>query len=192
MKSPGYYYAFRIEAIDEERYPLDTLRHMSLGFGISRLPASHPSCQANTAYEIQGTVMIGYGPHVVDGGKWFSVTWDPRDLKLEDEVGVLVTADGDIHVYVNSEPVLRVGTSLVDEAERARLEGTRAVPRKAYFPIVDLPGRISAVTLLPGALPPNVPKMHRAKLRPFEALPPEDPAILESLRAGQKAAIRVG
>ncbi|CAE8690668.1 unnamed protein product [Polarella glacialis] len=38
LLSTGYFYAFQIDAIDDEHFPLDRMGNLSFGFGISHLP----------------------------------------------------------------------------------------------------------------------------------------------------------
>jgi len=180
----GYFYAFHIDAVDDEHFPTDKVKDMLLVLGVSRVPASHRSCERPMyAYEVPGTVLIGYGGHLIDKGKWTKTSWDPRNLQAGDEVGVLIAEDGgDIVVYVNEEQVLRVRTSLndkrgVDETNQslADLESElpaspssdsrkNATPKRVLYPILDLHGRVCAVTLLNRKAPPNVPLKPRNKL----------------------------
>ncbi|CAE7668374.1 ASPH, partial [Symbiodinium necroappetens] len=113
----GYFYAFKaIDAVDDEHFPLDSLRDMSLAFGVSHLPGGHKlGIRTMYAYEIPGTILIGYGKHVVDSGEWFTQTaWDPKSLVVGDVVGVHINPLGDLIVWVNGEQVLRTVTSLTE------------------------------------------------------------------------------
>lgn len=146
----GYYYGFQVEAVDEDHFPLKQLKDMSIGLGISRLPARNKACERPMyAYEVPGTVLVGYGGHVIEDGRWKRTTWDPRDLKHHDVVGVLVEPGGDLVVYVNDDQVLRVSTGLNEDQD--------SIKKRELFPIVDLHGRVSAVNLLPRSAPPNKP-----------------------------------
>jgi len=153
----GLYYAFRVDALDDENFPLEGLRGLSFGFGISRLPADHRDCESPVfAYEIPSAVVVGFGGNFVDGGVWRRTGWDPRDLQQGDIVGLFIPPDGDIVVFVNDMQVLRVKTSL----GRAQVG-----QRQPLYPVVDLHGRVAAVTLLLGKAPPNKPLLARSKLR---------------------------
>lgn len=164
----GYFYAFKIDAVDDEHFPLDSLRDMSLAFGVSHLPGGHKlGIRTMYAYEIPGTILIGYGKHVVDSGEWFTQTaWDPKSLVVGDVVGVHINPLGDLIVWVNGEQVLRTVTSLT-EGNRNDLNPRRKAlgPRRTLFPVIDLHGRVSAVTLLPGMSMPNVNLKARNKIR---------------------------
>jgi len=177
----GYFFAFQIDAVDDENFPLDGLKDMALVIGVSNFPARHRSCERPMyAYEVPDAVLVGYGGHLVDKGKWMKTSWDPKRLKRDDVVGVLVTEEGDIVVFVNEELVLRVKTSLneniiaaqalsistmslgVDGESPSRRPSKRrasktAPVKRVLFPILDLHGRVSAVTLLPRMSPPHVP-----------------------------------
>lgn len=159
---PGNFFAFRVDVVDQEHFPSGKVGGMSIGFGISRLPArhrSHDSCVY--AYEIPGSILVGYGAKIIDSGRWSATSWDPAVLEAGDVVGVLVGPQGDLTVFRNGQQVLRVATSLKDEEgwKEARLG-----PRPPLYPVVDLHGRVSSVTLLPSKAPPNV------ALRPYDRL----------------------
>lgn len=159
LLSTGYYYAFQIDSIDDENFPLDGLRDLSLAFGISHLPARERRCAKPIyGYEIPGSIFVGYGPHIVDMGEWYTQqTWDPKELKQGDVVGVLISPRGDLVVFVNGTQTLRVATSLSRVDKKEMNSRRKAVgPRRTIYPIIDLHGRISAVTLLPRASIPNV------------------------------------
>lgn len=159
----GYYYAFHIDAVDENS---KATKNLSLGFGFSRYPARDKDCKHPLyAYEIPETVLVGYGSRLIDGKRWQNTTnaqtnWDSQGLQVNDTIGVLASPQGELIVYVNSEQKLRVPTTL---AEDARPEAGKPV-RRVLFPIIDLHGRVSAVTLLPRAAPPNKPLETRSRL----------------------------
>jgi len=141
----GRYFSFRVDAVDEEHFPLETLKDMTLGFGVLRHPPHDKRCDNKLyAYEVPSSVVVGFGAHVIDGGKWKRSPWDARNLKKDDYVSVLITPEGDFIVYVNSKQVLRVQTSLGDDENMQTL-----------YPVVDLHGRVSAVSLKERRAPPN-------------------------------------
>lgn len=158
LLSTGYYYAFRIDCIDDANFPLDGLRDLSFAFGISHLPARDTRCAKPIyGYEIPGSIFVGYGPHIVDMGEWYTQqTWDPKELKQGDVVGLLVSPRGDLVVFVNGTQVLRVETSLSRVDKRVTSRRKAVGPRRTIYPVIDLHGRISAVTLLPRASIPKV------------------------------------
>lgn len=170
LLSPGYFYSFAIEAVDDAR-------DLAFGFGVSRLAPWHRACERpNYAYEVPGTVLIGYGKHVIDGGKWWNTDWDPRELEKGDIVGVLISPDGDITVFVNAKQVLRVKTTLSEDMTKfpgspksPKTPKTPTSPsagaRRQLYPIVDLHGRVSSVRLSANGAPPNVVLTHRNKLK---------------------------
>ncbi|CAE7221355.1 asphd2 [Symbiodinium natans] len=164
----GYFYAFKIDAVDDEHFPLDSLRDMSLAFGVSHLPGGHKlGIRSMYAYEIPGTILVGYGRHIVDSGEWFTQSaWDPKSLVVGDVVGVHINPLGDLVVWVNGEQVLRTVTSLT-EGNRNELNPRRKAlgPRRTLFPVIDLHGRVSAVTLLPEMSMPNLNLKARSKIR---------------------------
>lgn len=163
LLSCGYFYSFKVEALDDAHFPAQECRDLSFGFGVSRHPAHHKSCERPMfAYEIPKTVLVGYGDHVIDSAKWWRSSWDPKDLKEKDVVGVLVPPNGDIVVYVNDVQVLRVPTSLVEDYDHKK---PKSGTRRTLFPVIDLHGRVSAVTLLPTGAPPNTPLQTRNPLR---------------------------
>jgi len=159
----GYFYSFKVEALDDAHFPAQECRDLSFGFGVSRYPAHHKSCERPMfAYEIPKTVLVGYGDHVIDGAKWWRSSWGPKDLKEKDVVGVLIPPNGDIVVYVNQVQVLRVPTSLVEDFNHQK---PKSGTRRTLFPVIDLHGRVSAVTLLLSGAPPNIPLQTRDPLR---------------------------
>lgn len=196
LLAKGCFFAFQIDEIDDDHFPLDKLKDMSLVLGVSKYPARHRLCERPMyAYEVPDAVLLGYGGHLIDKGRWMKTSWDSKGLKREDIIGLLVTEEGDLVVFVNEKQVLRVKTSLNDELyqsqevlttpmgllsmsevdmtrqastqSRASRRGSANGPRpvkRVLFPILDLHGRVSAVTLLPRMAPPNVPLGCRNKL----------------------------
>eukprot|EP00933_Yihiella_yeosuensis_P074870 TRINITY_DN83952_c0_g1_i1.p1 TRINITY_DN83952_c0_g1~~TRINITY_DN83952_c0_g1_i1.p1 ORF type:complete len:515 (+),score=79.13 TRINITY_DN83952_c0_g1_i1:68-1612(+) len=158
LLTTGYYFAFQIDQIDEDNFPLDNVKDMTIGFGVSHLPARHKACDKPVyGYEVPGTILVGYGQHLIDHGAWFRQDhWDSKDLKVGDVVGCQIAPDGALVVWVNGEQVLRVSTSLGDP-NASPSKKIRISPRRVLFPMVDLHGRVSAVTLLPKAALPNLP-----------------------------------
>lgn len=167
LRSTGSYYAFQIDAVDEEHFPPGASGDLSFAFGISHLPARDRQCDKHMyGYEIPGCILVGYGPHIVDAGLWYTQhAWDSKELKPGDVVGVLINPHGDLVVYVNNKQVFRFATSLCDgdKQDINPRRKTQVSPRTMY-PIIDLHGRVSAVTLLPNAILPNV------KLAPREPI----------------------
>eukprot|EP00930_Biecheleria_cincta_P060373 TRINITY_DN46037_c0_g1_i1.p1 TRINITY_DN46037_c0_g1~~TRINITY_DN46037_c0_g1_i1.p1 ORF type:complete len:568 (-),score=63.21 TRINITY_DN46037_c0_g1_i1:263-1966(-) len=159
LLSTGHYYSFQIDAIDEEHFPLGASGDLSFAFGISHLPARDRQCDKHMyGYEIPGCVLVGYGSHIIDAGQWYiQQTWDPNELKQGDVVGVLINPHGDMLVYVNNKQVLRFATSLCDGNKQDMNPRRKTlVPPRTIYPIIDLHGRVSAVTLLPKAILPNL------------------------------------
>jgi len=135
---------------------------MSLVLGVSRVNAQHRSCERPMyAYEIPGTVLIGYGSNLIEKGKWTKVPWDPRSLKVEDVVGVLIHEDGDMVIYVNQEQVLRVRTSLGDtdanETRQSLLDVESNAPASP-IPASPISGASRARSPARGARKRNAPK----------------------------------
>lgn len=154
---PGYFFAFQVEAVDDAHGG-----GLSLGVGVSRNPVRQLKERCLYAYEIPDAVLVGYGGHLVDAGQWTRVAWDPRGLSAGDVVGLLVLPfEGDLVVFVNGKQVLRMATSLADDAVggpqgHAVPMEARSLVRLALWPVVDLCGRVSAVSLLPNLQPPSV------------------------------------
>mmetsp|Transcript_96239 Transcript_96239/g.299817 ORF Transcript_96239/g.299817 Transcript_96239/m.299817 type:complete len:476 (-) Transcript_96239:27-1454(-) len=159
----GFFYAFQVDAVDDKHFPLDGCRDLSFGFGVSRYPPTHRNCERPVfGYEIPDSIFIGYGDRVIDRSKWYHSDWNPKDLCEKDVVGVLIPPDGDIVVFVNGEQVLRVPTSLAEDGDFSR---SRSSQRRTLWPVVDLHGRVCAVTLLTRQSPPNKPLQPRSRLR---------------------------
>jgi hypothetical protein len=154
----GYFFAFQIDDLDERNYPLDQVRDMTIGFGISSVPARHRQCEKPLyAYDIPGTILVGYGQHVIDNGSWFKQNaWDTRQLAKGDVVGLQISPEGDFVVWLNGQQALRVPTSLGGKRD-AIYKKISVSPRRVVFPIIDLHGRVSSITLLPKATIPNLP-----------------------------------
>eukprot|EP00931_Biecheleriopsis_adriatica_P103823 TRINITY_DN78613_c0_g1_i1.p1 TRINITY_DN78613_c0_g1~~TRINITY_DN78613_c0_g1_i1.p1 ORF type:complete len:629 (-),score=110.07 TRINITY_DN78613_c0_g1_i1:7-1806(-) len=174
LMSTGYFYAFRIDAVDEVNFPPGKSDNLSFAFGISHLPGKHRLCKkVMYAYEIPGTVLVGYGPKVVDMGEWYEQkTWDPKDLAVNDVVGVLLSPHGDLVVFVNGNQVFRTATSLT-EGNKNDMQPRRKVngPRRVLFPIIDLHGRVSSITMLPSQSLPNITLKARNKVKLTEQNP---------------------
>lgn len=174
MLHPGNYFCFRITSIDDVNHPLHKVGDMAFAFGVSRVPAHDRSCEKpQYAYEIPAATVCGYGDKFIDQGRWHEGGWDPRCLKLDDEVGVLITMhEGDMVVFHNDQQVLRMKTSFGEDNSSSAPSsptggggrgGTRLVKRMLW-PIVDLHGRVAAVTLQLRKGPPNVPLQRRSKM----------------------------
>lgn len=188
LLAKGYFFAIQIDDVDDDNFPPGGVKDMALVLGVSRYPARSRRCERPMyAYEVPDATVVGYGGHLIDRGKWYKTPWDPSSLKQNDIVGLLVSEEGDLVIYVNEEQVLRVKTSLGfdnsnlqatatttpedsgDPAETLPPRKTKspkaAPPKRVLFPIVDLHGRVSAVTILPRQAPPNKPLACRKKLQ---------------------------
>lgn len=182
LLSPGYFYAFTINEIDETNFPLDKCKDLSMAFGFSRLPPNDKECEKpQYAYEIPGTMLVGYGSRYIDEKKWYRHVaqdiWSPKDLQVKDEVGVLLTPQGDMVVFVNGKQQLRIETSFaqdVAQSNPATPTGAKSPKspsraggksKRSLFPIIDLHGRIAAVTINARKQPPNVPLEYRNKVK---------------------------
>lgn len=161
MQVEGYYFSVQIEDVDNENFPLEGCRDLTMAIGVSRLPAGDPKCHALYAYEIPGTVVAGHNDHFLEERQWWTTPWSSRSLKVGDVVGCLISPQGDFVIYVNNEQVLRLACSLNQD----EVEG-----RRALFPVVDLHGRISSVKLLPYGSPPNAPLASRSRRQPKQLL----------------------
>eukprot|EP00747_Dinoflagellata_sp_TGD_P190791 gnl/TRDRNA2_/TRDRNA2_53160_c0_seq1.p1 gnl/TRDRNA2_/TRDRNA2_53160_c0~~gnl/TRDRNA2_/TRDRNA2_53160_c0_seq1.p1 ORF type:complete len:541 (+),score=69.26 gnl/TRDRNA2_/TRDRNA2_53160_c0_seq1:172-1623(+) len=168
LQNPGFFFAFEVTALAEEQFGREDVKGLGLGFGFSRVAPSDKRCERRVyGYEIPGSVMIGYGGHVIDRDHWYKIgSWDTSNLEVGDIVGLLVTCkDADIVVYVNGKQVFRMETSLAEEL-RGGLGDTSV--KWGLFPVIDLHGFVSAVTLLPRAQPPNLPLQARIRLKEDE------------------------
>jgi hypothetical protein len=157
LANPGYFYSVKITSIDDSHFSLGKCKDLAFAFGVSRLPANDFACEKPSyAYEIPGTVLVGYGEKIIDGGKWLQSDWDPKDLKVGDEVGVLVTMEGELVVYLNEEMVICVKSSLGEDASKRR-KSKAGSKKRSLFPVIDLHGRVASVQLVPKKPPPNIP-----------------------------------
>merc|ERR1719277_506616 len=150
----GYYFAFTVQAVDTSRLPTRGAQQGSaLAVGISRLSPAEPRLSGSMCplygYEVPGAVVVGYGSHMIDEGKWYTTPWDSNNLQIGDKIGVLVTQEGHLVVFLNDVQVLRTETSLT--------EGACKGVKRTYFAMVDLSGHVSELALLPRVEPPNVP-----------------------------------
>eukprot|EP00929_Paragymnodinium_shiwhaense_P114244 TRINITY_DN82593_c0_g1_i1.p1 TRINITY_DN82593_c0_g1~~TRINITY_DN82593_c0_g1_i1.p1 ORF type:complete len:498 (+),score=116.37 TRINITY_DN82593_c0_g1_i1:161-1654(+) len=178
LMSPGYYYNFTIGEVDDKFFPINKVRDLSFAFGVSRLPGHDRACTRPTyAYEVEGTVLVGYGARMIDQGRWYETNWDPKVLEPGDEVGVLVGMEGDMAIFVNGTQVLRMKTSLCDDAREILKSPSSKSKKRALFPIVDLHGRVCNVQIGMRKAPPNVPleAMKRLNLAPLLKTPPPPP-----------------
>jgi len=159
----GYYFAFRVDQVDPKP-PQGADLGYSLAIGISRMSPSHTRLRGSTsplyAYEVPGAVILGYGGHFIDQGKWYKAPWDSNEVRAGDKVGVLITNDGEFVLYVNDEQVFRTGTTLG--------LGPKTTTKKSYYPIVDLCGKVSGLKLQPVTEPPN---------KPLEVARPLEPTV---------------
>lgn len=152
----GYYSVFKIHAMDTARLPKGggtPGQGLALAVGISRLSPAEPRLSGSTCplygYEVPGSVVVGYGAHLIDEGKWYKQPWDTNTLQIGDKVGLFVSQEGDLVIFHNDVQVLRVQTSLN--------EGAFKGATRNYYAMVDLSGHCSELMLLPKAEPPNVP-----------------------------------
>jgi len=157
----GYYYALRIEAVDDVNFPLkedgnEKTHVLSSGFGFSKLPPCDPSCEKPMfAYEIPDSVVVGYNGHLISNKRWTAVDWDPKNLQVGDILGMFIALrSADLFVLVNGEVKLRLATSLKPDKDAPTSQhGVKQI----VWPLVDLHGRITAVSLLTDELPPPNP-----------------------------------
>jgi len=146
--TPGYYFSFKVETLEESPAP-----GFALGVGVMPFPPSEmgSSAQASPlyAYEIPEAVVAGYGSNYVTGRKWHHSPWDSSSLIAGDKVGLLLTLEGDLVIFVNHNQVLRTPTNLMSSGAR--------VGQHHLYAVVDLCGQTSGIKFLQNAEPPNVP-----------------------------------
>merc|ERR1711957_939703 len=96
---------------------------------------------------------------------------DSSTLKEGDVVGLLVSGDGDLTVFVNKQQQVRIKTSLAVEYTPDPSADTSSKPSKekkvgdwpTLYPIVGLCARVQAVSLMLRCQPPNMvlqPRTH--------------------------------
>jgi len=110
------------------------------------------------AEDIPLTFAVGYAGSVYLNGCERQVSWNPEHLQISQRVGLLITDDGrgDLVIFEDSKAVVRIsGVALRDG-------GLLAGP---LYPLVDLFGATSSVTLVPRASPPSQRWNH---LKPVE------------------------
>jgi len=142
----GYYWAFSVDELAEDLFPLGITRGMTVAFGVTQVAPQNLPARGMYAYDYPESTLVGYGGHFIHRKEWQTIPWEEIDLRVGDIVGNLITEEGEFVVFVNAEEVLRMGSG--------RELATEPDHEPSLYPVVDLCGRISSVTLLPKATPP--------------------------------------
>jgi len=123
------------------------------------------------AEEIPFTIAVGYTGSVYLNGCERAVDWSPGHLQIGQRVGILITDDGrgDVIIFEDHKPVVCI------DGDGLREAGFKDAP---LYPVVELFGGTSGVTLCPRAsLPPSPwslptpPESHRQSQQPVLRLP---------------------
>jgi len=135
-----------------------------LGIGVTHTTPYSLLTVPGRAEEIPLTVAVGFNGSVYLNGCERQVDWNPENLEISQRIGLLITDDGrgDLVIFEDQRPVVCIdGFALRD----AGMVG------ESLYPVVELYGATSGVTLVPRAvLPPN----HQQLLPPpTELIPPE-------------------
>lgn len=98
------------------------------------------------ADEVPESWSIGYDGCYCRSGEMANISWSPTELLVGDEVGVLVTREGELHLLKNGE--------------RRATAPDRVPIGVPLYAIVNLMGCTTAVSLIPGANPPRADDIH--------------------------------
>jgi hypothetical protein len=121
-----------------------------LAIGITQTKPTDLTESPAQAEEIPLTIAIGYSSCIYLNGFERSVTWDSSRLQVGQRIGLLITDDGqgDLIVFEDQKPVVRIDGSVLSEA---------GLGNSPMYPIVELFGSISGVTLCPRSTVPPRP-----------------------------------
>jgi len=100
----------------------------------------------SSAEDIPLTVAVGYSGSVYLNGCERQINWNAEHLETSHRVGLLITDDGrgDLVVFEDQKPVVRIDGFALRDA------GLLAAP---LYPVIELFGATSGVTLVPRAVP---------------------------------------
>eukprot|EP00928_Gymnodinium_smaydae_P071177 TRINITY_DN54838_c0_g1_i1.p1 TRINITY_DN54838_c0_g1~~TRINITY_DN54838_c0_g1_i1.p1 ORF type:complete len:437 (-),score=73.37 TRINITY_DN54838_c0_g1_i1:263-1573(-) len=136
------YFEVRVESTNEEDKALDGLT-VGVMLGSPSDVIKHPP---DFADEIPDSWSAGFDGCYCHDGDMSPIDWSPKELKVGDEVGVLITRNRDFCVLVNGE---------------LKATGLHKVPVGVpLYAFVNLMGRTTAVSLVPGAAPPRAEYLH--------------------------------
>jgi len=120
-----------------------------LGIGMTRTAPDQIERVADKAWRIPSTYVVGYWGCAFIEGEEVRVRWCSDRLQVGARVGVLITSDGDgdLIVFVDDKPVVRVNKRVHIESEAV----------EQFYPIVDVFAATRAVTLSKYATTPDPP-----------------------------------
>jgi hypothetical protein len=159
----GLYFEVRISGIVEGVVG-------GLAIGVTHTPPITVTQAPSKAEEVPGTVTVGYAGSVYLNGYERALAWNPGHLQIGQRLGLLITDDGkgDLIVFEDQKPVAVIDGRALSEA------GIRDAP---LYPVVELFGATSGVTLCPRASVPARPwtlpetaTPHRQPPEPLTAL----------------------
>jgi len=116
-----------------------------LGIGVTATPPNEVRRVPDKAWRMPNTFMVGYWGCIFLDGVECRTSWRSDSLVVGSVVGLLVTKEGDILVFVDGHPVVRVA---------------HAVPEgltKKLYPVADVFAATKAITLSKRGDPPPPP-----------------------------------
>lgn len=120
-----------------------------VGIGVTQAPESVLSAGLpEKAWQLPKTFVVGYWGRCFCNGVEHRTTWKADSLEPGDRVGLLITLQGELHLWVNGDRKVRVDARIPVVPS----EGWETAPR--MLPVVDVFASTSAVRWVHGAEPP--------------------------------------
>jgi len=125
-----------------------------LGIGVTSTSPSDLRRLPDKAWRIPDSFIVGYWGCIFLDGQEHRTAWRSDSLVVGSRVGLLVTNDGrgDLIVFVNGRPVVKVDGALLGDCDDARPKW-----QEPLYPVVDVFAATRIVELSQHAVPPPPP-----------------------------------
>mmetsp|Transcript_52976 Transcript_52976/g.133867 ORF Transcript_52976/g.133867 Transcript_52976/m.133867 type:complete len:595 (+) Transcript_52976:86-1870(+) len=115
-----------------------------LGIGVTATPPEQVRRVPDKAWRMPNTFIIGYWGCIFLDGVERRTNWLPETISIGAHVGLLVSDEGDLLVFVDRKPAVRV-------------EGVNLAAMEKLYPVVDVFAATRVLTLVLEASPPAPP-----------------------------------
>eukprot|EP00746_Dinoflagellata_sp_MGD_P017126 gnl/MRDRNA2_/MRDRNA2_139094_c0_seq1.p1 gnl/MRDRNA2_/MRDRNA2_139094_c0~~gnl/MRDRNA2_/MRDRNA2_139094_c0_seq1.p1 ORF type:complete len:830 (+),score=182.15 gnl/MRDRNA2_/MRDRNA2_139094_c0_seq1:30-2492(+) len=134
--SEGFYFAVQVESQVPDQPD-------GLVVGVTLTSPDQVTEMPVTVDNIDATFAAGYDGQAYDGeqGTWQQISWNPCNLKVGDRVGVLVSTEGEMWLFINDK--LKEELPIYVPVNGSQL-----------FAVADLLGSTSSISFLPNVRPP--------------------------------------
>ena len=127
----GWFYSVEVKATTHK-----TFWYGGLAIGVTQRPPSGLKELPDMGWQLEDTCLVGYWGCAYVNGVRKQVQWDPANLRVGSKVGVLVTKEGDLTIFV-------------DEMEVDCLKGViNVTPELKLYPVMDIRDTCTSLKLL--------------------------------------------